>query len=495
MIWKFSTGGPVNSSPVFRDNEVIIGSDDGYLYGINSTSGKMNWHFKTKGPIRSTALIRDDLAYFGSLDGQFYCINISKERSDPILVWKYTAKNGIISSAHYYNGTVIFGDLSGYVYQVGNGKTHWRIRISDREIWSSPIIDSSNGYVYITDIGNRWVKIKLNEGTLKMTSGLSGQTNLYSTGVYDLETLFLVGGEDKKLHALGVSMESNRNRWRFDIGESAYSTPVIQNNRIYLNSINFTWCLPLKYYDDDHIIDKNEVIWSVNTNDTEGRSSPLLAGGLVFSGSGDGNLYCFDQENGEKKWVFPTYGPIVSSPALHDKHIYFGSQNGYIYCIGEKPIEMEIYTEKYISLLIPNGTKEVEIEIIDFYGNPLDNVLIKVNTTLGQVVDQIGSQSNLFITNEHGEVVFYYFPPNITVPATDKIFIKCFKDGYIDTNTTITIDLTQQIKPDDDDESMEISDNISIVVFLTIIFILILFLLILGVIISNNLKKKDLINE
>ncbi len=221
LIWKYETGGPINSSPVFRDNEVIIGSDDGYLYGINSTTGILNWRFKTNGPIRSTALIKDDLVYFGSMDGQFYCINVSKERGDPFLVWDYTAEKGIISSAHYYNGTVFFGDLSGHLYRVGNGILHWKYRISRKEIWSSPIIDSLNGYVYITDIGNSWVTIKLNEGTHKRTIGLSGQTNFYSTGVLDSGTLFTVGGDDKKLHAQVVSMTHDNYRWGFYIGESA----------------------------------------------------------------------------------------------------------------------------------------------------------------------------------------------------------------------------------------------------------------------------------
>jgi hypothetical protein len=368
---------------------------------------------------------------------------------------------------------------------------HWKIKISRKEIWSSPIIDSSSGYVYITDIGNRWVTIRIDEGTQKRLVGLSNVTNFYCSGVLDLETLFILGGNDKKLHAEGTStsMSSNNYRWGFYIGESAYSNPVIHDNRIIFNSINYTWCLPLKYYDDDHTVYKNEVIWTANTNDSKGGSSPLVAGGMVFSGSGDGNLYCFDEINGEKKWSFSTDGPIVSSPALYDKHIYFGTQNGSIYCIGEKPIEMQILTESNISLTVSNETKKILVDIKDVFGNPLEKAVIIVNITLGHVLDHSGSQTNKFITNDYGVVVFYYLPPNISFPTNDTIIIECIKEGYVDRNTTIAINLIPQNSPDDiDDDEMNKKNEDFRFIFMIFSSIIIL-LSIFGFILFGILKK------
>ena len=78
LIWKYSTGNQILSSPVFHNDEVILGSDDGYLYCLNSSTGELNWRYKTNGPIRSTALINGDLAYFGSQDKNFYCTGVYK---------------------------------------------------------------------------------------------------------------------------------------------------------------------------------------------------------------------------------------------------------------------------------------------------------------------------------------------------------------------------------------------------------------------------------
>ncbi|HZF10667.1 MAG TPA: PQQ-binding-like beta-propeller repeat protein [Thermoanaerobaculia bacterium] len=46
------------------------------------------------------------------------------------------------------------------------------------------------------------------------------------------------------------------------------------------------------------------------------RSTPLVAGGTVYLGSGDGSLYALDAATGQEKWRFATGGAIHSSPAL-----------------------------------------------------------------------------------------------------------------------------------------------------------------------------------
>ncbi|HET9768194.1 MAG TPA: PQQ-binding-like beta-propeller repeat protein, partial [Thermoanaerobaculia bacterium] len=45
------------------------------------------------------------------------------------------------------------------------------------------------------------------------------------------------------------------------------------------------------------------------------RSSPLLADGVVFFGSGDGNLYAVDAATGKERWRFTTGEPVDGSPA------------------------------------------------------------------------------------------------------------------------------------------------------------------------------------
>jgi eukaryotic-like serine/threonine-protein kinase len=62
-------------------------------------------------------------------------------------------------------------------------------------------------------------------------------------------------------------------------------------------------------------------------------SSPALAGGFVYFGSDDKNLYALDAATGAEKWKFPTGGPVRSSPAVVDGTVYFGSYDGIFYAL------------------------------------------------------------------------------------------------------------------------------------------------------------------
>mgnify|MGYP003328146029 CR=1 FL=1 len=64
---------------------------------------------------------------------------------------------------------------------------------------------------------------------------------------------------------------------------------------------------------------------------------PVAAGGRVFFGSSvDHNLYCRDAASGEMLWSFYTEGPIRLAPTVWQGKVYFGSDDGYVYCLQAK---------------------------------------------------------------------------------------------------------------------------------------------------------------
>ena len=74
--WKFSTGGPVRSSPsvAAEDGLVYFGSHDGNLYALEVASGKKQWHLTLDGPIASSPSIHDGVIYVGSEIGVVYAL-------------------------------------------------------------------------------------------------------------------------------------------------------------------------------------------------------------------------------------------------------------------------------------------------------------------------------------------------------------------------------------------------------------------------------------
>ena len=62
-------------------------------------------------------------------------------------------------------------------------------------------------------------------------------------------------------------------------------------------------------------------------------SSPVVANGAVYFGSGDGNLYALDAATGDLRWKFKTGDVVHASPALADGFLFFGSWDSYFYAV------------------------------------------------------------------------------------------------------------------------------------------------------------------
>ena len=62
-------------------------------------------------------------------------------------------------------------------------------------------------------------------------------------------------------------------------------------------------------------------------------SSPTVAHGTVYFGSGDGNIYAVDANSGEMKWKFQTGDVVHASPALADDTVYVGSWDSFFYAL------------------------------------------------------------------------------------------------------------------------------------------------------------------
>ena len=74
------------------------------------------------------------------------------------------------------------------------------------------------------------------------------------------------------------------------------------------------------------------VKWTFHTRG-EVVSSPAVVDGVIYVGSNDGNLYALDQQTGAKKWAFSTGARVASSPAVNHGLVYFGSYDGNFYAV------------------------------------------------------------------------------------------------------------------------------------------------------------------
>ncbi len=102
--WAFYTGGPVRFAPSIWQDRVYAGSDDGYVYCLGATDGKLVWKHRpgpsdTKiigngrmisvWPIRTSVLVEDGVVYFAAgvfpYEGIYVC---AVKADDGSVVWK-----------------------------------------------------------------------------------------------------------------------------------------------------------------------------------------------------------------------------------------------------------------------------------------------------------------------------------------------------------------------------------------------------------------------
>jgi outer membrane protein assembly factor BamB len=62
-------------------------------------------------------------------------------------------------------------------------------------------------------------------------------------------------------------------------------------------------------------------------------SSPVVAAGTVYFGSGDGHVYALDAASGNVRWKFRTGDVVHASPAYADGVVFFGSWDSYFYAV------------------------------------------------------------------------------------------------------------------------------------------------------------------
>jgi outer membrane protein assembly factor BamB len=65
-------------------------------------------------------------------------------------------------------------------------------------------------------------------------------------------------------------------------------------------------------------------------------SSPAVAEGILYFGSYDGKVYAIDASNGDLIWTYQTYDIVVSSPAIAEGVLYIGSYDHIVYAFGSQ---------------------------------------------------------------------------------------------------------------------------------------------------------------
>jgi outer membrane protein assembly factor BamB len=292
VLWNYTTGGMVESSPTVFSDVIFVGSDDGKIYALNATTRKSIWNYTTSNSVRSSPAVANGVVYVGSNDHNVYALNATTVATTKRLLWNYTTGDAVESSPAVANGLVYVGSNDSNVYALNatTGAFKWRYTTGGH-VYSSPAV--ANGVVY-------------------------------------------VGSNDHNVYALNATTEAistaKRLLWNYTTGDAVESSPAVANGVVYVGS------------DDDNVYALNATTEAISTakrlvwphpylTGESVHSSPAVAGDLVYVGSNDGSVYALNAAKGGLVWSYPTGSSVASSPAIAGGLVLVGSNNKRLYAL------------------------------------------------------------------------------------------------------------------------------------------------------------------
>jgi outer membrane protein assembly factor BamB len=386
--WKFPTGDRVISSPVFKDNVIYFGGDDGNVYAVDAATGHQIWKRATNGPVPATPAVADGTVYIGSYDGKFYAFNAQTGA----LKWKFATdgerrfeakglhglqpKNQTIadpfdiflSSPVAANGSVYFGSGDGNVYALDSatGDLHWKFKTGDVVHASPALADgvlffgSWDSYFYAVDAATGKEKWRFHGGEdpqIHNQVGFQSSPSVANGIVY-------TGCRDSHVYALDAA--TGKEKWRFFNDLSwVNSAPAVADGKLFFATSDSSLYHVVDANSGKPVVRQQGKAWMF--------SSPAVVGDVVFIGVLNGTLEARDAKTGDLLWDFKVekskqnngwvltsdrkfnesflfrsnwreaplvandqqirIGGIYSSPLVVNGVVYFGSADGFLYAL------------------------------------------------------------------------------------------------------------------------------------------------------------------
>ena len=110
--WKFSTGAPISSSPLLKQDKLYAGSWDHFLYALEAKTGQLKWKFKTDGYLDAAPLITGNTVYVCSSEGRIYAI----ERDTGKEKWTHALEERIKCTPVEGQGFLYLTSYDGFIY-------------------------------------------------------------------------------------------------------------------------------------------------------------------------------------------------------------------------------------------------------------------------------------------------------------------------------------------------------------------------------------------
>jgi outer membrane protein assembly factor BamB len=348
QIWKRPTGGPVPSTPAVANGMVYAGSYDGKFYALNAQTGAIKWKFATGGERRfeakgihglepknqtiadqfdvflSSPVIAQGAVYFGSGDGHLYAVDANSGN----LKWKFKTGDVIHASPAYADGVLFVGSWDSYFYAVdaATGKEKWRFHGGE-----DPLIHNQVGFQSSAAVVDGVVYVGCRDSNLYALEAATGKEKwkfnnamswVISSPAVAQGKVFFATSDSALYHV--VDAATGKSVVKQEDKAYMFSSPTIAGDVVLIGVLNGSLAAR----------DRNsgELLWEFHTEASKQNKGWVLTADrkvngpmLYYSSWREAPVVSTDRQF--------NIGAIFSTPLVANGIVYFGSTDGNLYAI------------------------------------------------------------------------------------------------------------------------------------------------------------------
>ncbi len=428
LMWSFNTGATIYSSAAVDGGVVFIATYDwtnnvGNLYAIDEYTGQQKWVFPTGAPIYASPAVANGIVYLASRDSFLYAIDASTGSE----LWRVSNISPLTSSPVVANGKVFYGTWFNRFWaelvalDAYNGTVIWRYQAADDTIISSPAV--RNGRVFFGQ--NNGFVVALNETTrAEIWKAATGGNVVVSTAPAIAYGQVFVGTGNK---FTALDELTGTQLWTFNTNNNNATSGAVNGGMVFfgtgrgnVHAANATTGVE---------------IWRYNVGSVVS-SSPALALGTntLVVGAHDRYIYALNMTDGALVWRYLTGAGVSSSPAVADGRVFVGSQDHRVYALGPAAPALQVSVAAARTILKPSEVSALTITVTNGTSPQSGVSLSLASSSGGGFTTPIEQAPGTYGSN--------FTAPLVTQQADTTITVLASKSGYLDDTASTTITLT-----------------------------------------------------
>lgn len=334
--FRFAADGPVRGGFALSGPRLLFGTETGSFYAIDARSGALAWRKRVRSPVLSTPAIAGSRAFFTTWDNVLHAIDASSGRAlwsidlgrtlGTTDYWEYYVSSPLIAGGRLYVGS---GSGRLYAINPNAGKIVWSARLGAR-VRSTPFVGRSA--VIVGTNGGEVVVVNRGDGSILWRFATEGAAHDFAFGQNDTRSvvtspvivgdMVIAGGRDGNIY--GIDLRTGRERWRETHDGSSWILGLASDGaRFYSGSGS---ALIVQAADPS----TGKEAWRSRTGDAM-FGGLAKAGDVLVSNGSSGDLFGLSAADGSILWRLKMPDMTLSSPLVAPGVVYTGSDDGSVF--------------------------------------------------------------------------------------------------------------------------------------------------------------------